>query len=168
MITRRVHRSVPHVWTRDPAIDRSDEEKVRTGFKSFLEDGELSHLPIRQGCRPTVFRVASLKRAHLQEVGRMAQIELSSLLARSGVTEGIAGLAMYELNDLVVSRGVISVENLQDESGRPVSLQFTDDGRGGKVLARETLEELSYVPLINELGLRILQLSMPDPTSGQG
>lgn len=165
MITRRVHKSIDHVWSRDPALDKSNEAEFAKAWEAFKKGGDVGLLPIREGQRPTVFRCVSLKRLHMLTLSDTAMLELKGLVRSGG--DGIVALAFLRVCDEVVARGVIGADNFCDEQGRQVSLTFVDDGRGGKLLSKDSLEDLHHVSLVNELGFRILEISMPDPTSGQ-
>lgn len=166
MITKRSHKRMAHVWSRDPALDTSDTARFEAGWTEFRKTGNLAALPLKEGQQPTVFEVMSLKRIHMLMLGDRVSADMASLM-RAGA-EGIAQLAFLRVCDQVVSYGVAEVRNLADADGRPTSITLVDDGRGGKMLSTETMEEIHYVSLINELGFRILELSMPSPTQGPG
>lgn len=166
MITRRVHKRVAHVWSKDPALDKSNEAAFAKAWKAFQEKGDVELLPLKEGQKPTVFWIGSLRRIHMLSLSDTSMLEIKSLL-RQGA-DGIVALAFLRVCDEVVARGLQSVDNFCDsETGAQISLQFIEDGRGGKLLSRDSLEDVCHVGLVNELGLRILELSMPDPTSGQ-
>jgi hypothetical protein len=164
MISKRTHLSRPHVWSLDPGLDTSSGFEAR--YAKFLESGDLAELPVLDGRRVTVFYVTSLRREEMLAMSDVAMADVR-ILTKAGMN-GIVGLAFLRTMDAVVSRGLQRVENWLDEAGRQIGLKFDDDGRGGKILAKETLEDLHYPGLINELGLRILEISMPGPTHGQG
>lgn len=167
MISKRQHLSRPHVWSLDPALDRSNGANgFEPRFKKFLDSGDLADVPVLDGRRVTVFYISSLRREDMLALSDVAMTDTRALIAAG--TGSIVGLAFLRTMDAVVARGLQRVENWLDEAGRQVSLKFDDDGRGGKILAKETLEDLHYPGLINELGLRILEISMPGPTLGQG
>lgn len=163
MISKRTHLSRPHVWSMDPGLDPKASEAC---WKKFFESGDLAELPVLDGRRVTVFYITSLRREEMLAMSDVAMGDVK-ILTKAG-TNGIVGLAFLRTMDAVVARGLQRVENWLDEAGRQISLKFDDDGRGGKLLAKETLEDLHYPGLINELGLRILEISMPGPTLGQG
>lgn len=161
MISRRVHRTVDHVWTEDPALDK-EAEGFAAKWRKFLETGNVDELPLKNGQRPTVFRLASLKREAVLQLSDIVHADVKSLV-RAG-NDRVIGLAFFRSFEAAVSRGLVGVQNFTDDAGRPVSLRFDDDG----LVHKETLEDLLYPELMRELGLRILEISMPGPTRGQG
>lgn len=167
MLQLRTHRTIEHVWSRDPALD-TKAEGFAEAWKKFLATGDLALLPLKNGARPVVWTLASLKREHkIHALSDLAAEKTRMLYRAGGGLEGIVGLSFLRGTDYLVSVGLTGVRGLQDETGRPV--EFLKNEKPGQPLAPETMEKLHLFGMhfINELGFRVLEISEPDPTSGQ-
>jgi hypothetical protein len=171
MITRLPHQEVEHIWSRDPALDRSHPEAFEAAWKKFRETGDAAALPTKNGATPAVWILSGLKRRHKLRNSPLS-MELSRRLMKNGMgIDGIMGEALLESHDFYVQVGLVAVRGYADEHGQPVVLARVDDGQGGKILSGDAMEDLHGRHLgthfINELGFRIREMSEPDPTSGQ-
>lgn len=164
MIQLRVHRVVDHVWSRDPALDKSDPARWSKAWTEFLETGSVAALPLRDGRQPTIWKLASLKREDRLRLGDLAQGKMADLLKNGSGLEGIIGLSFLRGSDQLVAAGLVGVVNLQDEHGRPAKFEINGHG-----VSKEQLDALHLLGMhfVNELGNRILEISEPDPTQGQ-
>lgn len=170
MISRRLHDQIDHVYSGDPALDKTKAAEYKKARAECLKTGKVELLPLKQGTQPVVWKLKALSRPEKLSVSGTALDKVLALVRGGAGSQGITGLAMLTVFDVVVMYGVVNASGLLDKDNRPMTLPFTDNGRGGKMLSGEALEELYLfgTEFIIELGLRILEITEPDPTSGQG
>ncbi len=165
MIVRRTYRNAIHVYSDDAALDKPrtprEDETQRDAparkawdeaWKRFRETGDLAALPLKEGQKPTVFHIASLKREHMELLGD----PLSDLRA-GNLGETLKKCAM------MVRWGLTGAKDFVDEGGTPVALEFNGEEGKDRILKVESLRDLYYPELILELGLRIYEVSTPSP-----
>ena len=143
MILHSLIRSVKHVWSMDPALDRSDLESFSAAWESFLKDGDLAKLPIKEGETPTVFTLEPLTRSEFVKIYGGGDIER--------VIEAVA-------------YGLQSVENLM-VNGEKFQIERIESG-GSKRVKGSCLDAFFDPVLFAELGTRIVEISRLHPTSG--
>lgn len=147
MLIRSTLKSVRHVWSQDPALDRSSlsEETFEKAWKQFLKTGDPSNLPVREGTKLAIFEFEPLSRKDYIRALNLAGLE--------------------QWNEAVAC-GLRSVQNFEID-GVPVQLERTEQG-GSKRLSGDSLDKIFDPMLFMELGLRILDASRLHPTHGQG
>lgn len=149
----RLAGNIRHVFSRDPAIDRTDEAKVAKALKHTRETGEPNGLPVKEGRKVALWHICGLSEP--------AYAELSLVRAKTGGTDD--QIAYVEAR-VAVSHGLVKVEDADGLDGRPLTLAF---GEGEtKVLKAESLRAIydRFGPkAIHELGQRIVDISNLDP-----
>lgn len=153
----RVKSLTPHVWTGDPALHwgETDEEKAaaKAGYKRFVETGDTSHLRLKDGARPTVWKLRSLPMLAYEDA-----IALVAAHSKRGLREA-------------ARRGIVSVENLTAHGGGKVDLRTEKDDGIPTVTVACLVELFDEVPhltdILDELGMRVLEVSNLNPTSGR-
>lgn len=165
MLQLQIHRTVEHVWSRDPALDKK-ADGYADAWKAAMASGKIDGLPLKAGAQPTIWRLASLRREHKLRLGELAYRHLVSSLKDGVGLDGFTGVSLLRESDMIIGFGLIGVAGLQDAQGRPTAI--TPQDKGG--LAADQLEMLHLfgAHFVNELANRILEISEPDPTSGQG
>lgn len=134
----------PYVLHDDPAID---VDSKAYDWPKFVETGDVSCLPTRDGCRPTVFMVRSLTRKQFQHV------------------QGIDDVGR-KANE-TVAYGVVSWKDFVDASGRALTPQ-TKKSDLGERLSDRTLDEIYSPALFSELAVLVWSLSSLGFSNGQG
>lgn len=137
-------KTADHVWSNDPAIDLTAAGCIEK-YQAAVKSGDVSGLPLKEGHRPTVWKLQRLTRR---------------LFLRLDGKKGIA--ADCEM----IAYGLVGVENLEID-GNPVVLKF-DKVDGVERLSPESLDVIFDPQLVNELAAHVILLSKLDPTSGQG
>jgi hypothetical protein len=129
-----------HVWTSDPAIDK---EHANFDADEYLKTGDMKFAPLRDGEKPTVFKIAPLSRKQWLDV-----------TSRDGLTERL---------DAAVSYGLRSVENLEI-NGSPFQLEHEQSSKGSRV-KQAYLDQIWDPELMTEIGAKVIQISKIDPLS---
>lgn len=145
MISKSLVGTVLHVWSQDGALDKSDPEQFGVAWAEFAKAGDVSKLPMRDGCRPSVFVLAPLTRKQFLRAYQHSGIE--------------------QVND-IVAYGLREVRDVEVD-GRPLELEREKSEVGQRATAA-TLDALFDPLLFGELSARILEISCIDPTRGQG
>lgn len=145
MIRRPITELKVFVWEKDKALDRRKPKEFAVAWKQFLEDGDAEKLPLREGCKPAVFKIAPLtmdQYLHCMELGKGARM--------------VAAAARY---------GVRSIDNVF-HGDRPFTLtdKHFDDTDLGPMVSDEAMQVLWIPDLIVALGGRVLEISNVDPT----
>lgn len=158
---------VLHIFTRDPALDRSTDE-IATATASAVakhnETGERGDLPLKNGRQPAVWSLLSLSERAYQAVTRTSLLEVQKVLPQG--LRAIFDMPLYTIRREAFRYGLVSVENVTGLDGRPLKLEPETEA-GVQVLAQKTVDELFrlYGPhLIGEIGQRVIDLSELDPT----
>ncbi len=138
MISVRSQELVTHIFSDDPALDKSHEQYLER-WDQFLKFGTPLP-PIREGFKPTSFRLRRLSRRQFQYVMGKAQSEQA--------TEAVA-LGLKSADDFYVGENPIVIETAKSEHGERVK--------------NEVLDRIYAFDLFGELGLRILSLSTAGP-----
>jgi hypothetical protein len=133
-----------HVWHLDPAIDYEAAGCVEA-YKHALRTGDVSGIPIREGCKPTVWKLQRLPRRVFLRV------------------DGAKGMAA---DQELVALGLVGVDNLTVDDV-PVVIR-TEKVDGVDRVTAECLDRIYDPGLFNELGAHVVILSKLDPSSGQG
>jgi hypothetical protein len=140
--------TVKHVWSMDPALDRSDPEKFDPCWDAFLKSGNPDDLApvILDGMQPAVFTLARLS--------RRAWLMVSAADGPKASDEAVA----------------CSLRDLSGFScdGEAVRLEFVTDAVGLKRVKASILDRIYDPLLFAELGMRVLQVSRLDPLSVSG
>lgn len=131
-----------HVYSMDPAID-TDDEKFAEAWRHMLETGDASRLPLREGRKPTLWRLRRLSR----------EAYLRVLESPAGARQTVEALAY----------GLAGVENWSRD-GKPVALKW-EKGDGGQRLTPDSLDAVFCPQVLPELAARILSLSNLRPLS---
>lgn len=139
MISRTLTGHRAHVWSMDPSIDRDHADY---NWEEFLKDGEMKHLPVREGERLTVFRLAPLTRMQMMRVMEMDGMQR----VNEAVAFGLRGADNYTVD------------------GESVVLEFKHQGDERRV-HEKSLNRVFDPMLFAELGSRILSISTLDPLS---
>lgn len=144
-----------HVWSEDPALDRSDPQRLAEGLARYRETEELGDLPLKPDRRPVLWRLRGLSMDAWED------------------TSGERNVA--RMCRLAVQRGLVAVEGAISaitDDGRPLTLRSDAAGPGGRErsLTYECAQDIHAISgaLVIELGARILELATPRPPSGQG
>lgn len=143
---------VKHIFSRDPAIDRTDEAKVTEALKHSRDTGEKNGVPVREGRTLAIWQLQSLSDRGYTELTRFSALN---------------GDANHPTRREALRRGLIAVEGALDEDGRPLRLEFQDGGPGGQVVTDATLDRIHriYGPrCVGELGQRVIDVTEADPT----
>lgn len=173
-IYARAHQTVDHVWSEDPAIDYprvtgnpEDDEKSKkafeTAFAEYKRTGDAKRLPFKDGEQPVLFRLRSLTHAQKLAVGDALTAAMQRVVA-IGNESVASNLLLYRPCSELVAVGLVDIVGMLNVDGSPLELEFED---GKKRVSRASMEKISHEALIIELGLRIREISSPDPTRGQ-
>lgn len=164
-IYARAHQEVVHIWSEDPSLEQPQSAEARRKFEErheeFKKTGDTTKLVYKPGETPVLFRVKSLTHAQKLRVGDVVSVAVARMQA-VGQGSIAATMLLYPPCAETVAYGLVKVEGMIDNDGSPLELK-----RAGDRLTDETMEKLSYNGLIVELGLRIYEISSPDPTRGQ-
>lgn len=171
-IYARAHQEIDHVWSEDPALDTDfdgldDEARkaklqaIDEGYAELRRTGSIAKLPLRNGMKPCVWKLKSLTHAQ--------KLQLSDAMSQAAAQAEMVGRrsmgakpVLYAPCAEAVAFGLVAVTGMLDNDGQPLKLE-----RVAGRLTPDTMEKLSYDPLIVELGARIFEISSPDPTRGQ-
>ena len=165
-IYARAHQKVTHIWSEDPAIEWSKDPSQDNGtteakYEDFKKTGDTTKLTYKPGQTPVLFELKSLTHAQKLRVGD----EIAVAAARRqavGENSIAAQMLLYVPCATLVAYGLVAAKGMLDDAGQPLELK-----RDGERLTEATMEALSYPSLIIEVGLRIHEISSPDPTRGQ-
>lgn len=154
MIKRRSYELTTYVSLLDGALDTGGD-KFLDQWKLFLEDGDVSHLPLKNGSRPTEFVLAPLTD---DEFVRVKQA-LGAIGDYAGTDRGpFARLLLADVWRELVARSLKVVRYLDGYELKIESNRMT----------AESIKGLYYPSLFEELGRRAMRVSDPDPSPGQG
>lgn len=139
IMNRSLTGTVKHICLEDPALDKSDK-----GFslEKFRADGDMAHMPCKDGQKPTVFHLKSLSMKRLQKLTSMRQLD------GSFSTEQLGEAVTY---------GLKRVDDMEVDGSR-VELKLETVG-GEEKVTRESAEAIFSIALFAELGYRILEIS---------
>jgi hypothetical protein len=170
----RVKGITPHVWSRDPALDRGtteeDSDAARAAYVNFISTGDRTGLVLRKDRTPVVWSLRSLSMRAWDEVSFAAESDVVKLVARlraGGISSRLLEQGTYRTYAEAARRGIVAVEGATDEKGKPISKLATEKHGDDTILTDACLEmlfDLFGPRLIGELGARILELSDLDPT----
>lgn len=146
MIRKSLGGVVRHVWSDDPALDKSDPDVFAAKWKAFLADGKVECLPVVEGGAPAVFEIAPLTRRQFLRIYNGG------------------GGALEQMSE-AVAYGLRSVKGFEVD-GRAPDVEKVDSDVG-KRLSAKCLDALFDPLLFAELGARVLEISRLDPTRGQ-
>lgn len=165
MIVKRTYRNAVHVWSEEtdiPKAANADEEKSEAfaakkaaweaAWKRFKETGEVGALPFKDGHKPTIWEIASLRLEQFNLIGN----PFADLLA-DNEPEARRKCA-------VITRwGLVGARDFVDEDGVPITLQFDGENTKDRILKVDSLRDIGHPDVIFELGLRIYEVSKPSP-----
>ena len=144
MLNIRTSTTRKYISQYDDAVDRKKLGKSTT-WQRFVEgDVEIDKIPIRAGCKPSIFTLRRLSRAQFLHV-----------LARPSV---------LEQSQEAVAYGLVGWENL----GNGSTVRETEDTDLGPRMTEKCLDEIFYPELIKELGPVVIGMSMLGPTRERG
>lgn len=165
MIVKRTYRNMAHVFSEETDIPRAanaEEAKSEAfaakksaweaAWKRFKETGDVGVLPFKEGHKPTVWEITSLRIEQFNLVGN----PVDDLVA--GNEDAARGKCA-----IIVRWGLTGVEKFVDENGAPVTLKFDGENTKDRILTVESLRDIAHPDLILELGLRIYEVSKPSP-----
>jgi len=147
-LLRRKTTPQEHIYSRDPALDASDPERLSRALKTFRDTGDRSELPLKNGEQPAIFRYVSLSQAGFYALGRASRGEMLSTAVR---------------------HALVGIDGVTGEDGRPLKLEFTDGPE--KMLTDASMAliwDYYRAGLLTELGERVIAECNMDPTLGQG
>lgn len=156
----RLNGRTNHIWSRDPALNASDEAALYAGLDEHHKSGDASKVPLVEGKQPVLWQLLSLTDRGYASLTRVSHHQVLSAIAGKDPTV-LAARAVYLERREAARRGVVGVEGYVDEDGRPFRLDFEKDGED-QVLTQKSIERLHrhFGPLlIGELGQRILDLT---------
>ena len=128
----------------DPALD---QDNPAFSWDEYFRTGDVKHLPMKDGFRPTWFTVKRLTPAQFRHV----------------MTQGSNFDRAFE----AVCYGLTGIDNFTGPDGSQVVVK-TKKSEVGPRLTDDTIEAIFSVDVINVLGIRILTMSNLDPTLAQG
>lgn len=143
MISKRLVSRIKHVWSKDPALDRSDPAHFDKAWAEFLKKGDLEILPLKGGEHPTIFEIAPLTRRQFERIGSMSGLEADT----EAVACSLRSVSGFEVDG---SNAVLEHEGPQSN----------------RRLTAASLDAIYDVYLFAELGRRILEISSLDPLAG--
>jgi hypothetical protein len=112
--------------------------------EKFAETLDLQYRPLKEGVKPTLYRLAGLKRAQDNEVRRAPP---------------------HERTQVCVAFGLRGIENAEDANGHPIVLKTKKAGLAGDRLDDSTLDKIYSPELFDELAMIIERLTKLDPLS---
>jgi hypothetical protein len=142
MIPYSTTSTTDHIFTCDTAIDRDSPD---LNVAQYIATHDAKYLPIKAGETPVVWKLRRLSRRGFLAVSGAPEHLQSHVACAYGI-DGVAGLLV---ND------------------QAVDLKY-DRGEAGKRLSEASLDAIFHPSLFNELGAVIINMSLPNPTSGQG
>jgi hypothetical protein len=148
MISRSLLADFRHVWSEDPALDKSNENY---SHEEFVRTGDFKHVPAKEGERLTIFILAPLTRVQFQRV--------QSVRAQGDVVNAAV---------MAVSYGLRGVQNFHDANGAEIEVKLQVDGEGERRVTSATLDAIYDIGLLAQLGARIISESTLRPKNGQG
>lgn len=128
------------MYEQDPAIDR---EHPDFNWDEYTKTFEEKHLPLREGCVPTVFTLRPLERKQFERCIKMP----SEQMASETIAYGLVGLDNFKRGE------------------ETVTLRYKKSDYGMR-LDGETLDKIFAPELFADLAPRIMSLSKLDPTRG--
>ena len=143
LIRRSLTASIPHVYSEDSALDKSDPSAFKEAWDKFLKQCDPKLLPVRDGSRLTVFTLRRLSKKQQEYVANLDGVRMCS----AAVALGLAGVTDFEVD------------------GRPIVLDFEPSDLGPRVKERQ-LEEMYDLGLFSQLAVRIMDVSRLDFTLG--
>lgn len=131
------------VWEDDKALDRK-AELFADAWKRYRESDDPSVLPVRDGCKLTVFKVAPLTPEQFMTVYDLQGMRMLSLAVRYGIR---------------------SVENFYvGETPIVIDDRAFEETDAGPLLGMTALNKIWLPELIAALGHRVIEVSKVDPT----
>lgn len=156
---------VNHVWSGDPALDHSDEEKLAAALKAYRDDGDVSKLPLKNGKRPIVWQLSSLSERAYRSLSRTSALQVQQAMAEQGLRHALMERATYAEASEAFRRGLVGAEGATDENGRPLAVEHE---KGKERLLTDECVEALYdrfgARLIHEAGMRVIDLCEVRPT----
>lgn len=164
-IYARAHQTITHIWSEDPSLNHEDPKddpgRFARAWEQFKKTGDTKVLPYLEGQTPCLWELRSITHAQKCQIGDAMAVAAGQAQA-VGLGSLVAKMLLYHPCAELVAYGLVGAKGLLDTDGHVVELKRVN-GR----LTAEVMEMLSYEPLIVELGLRIYEISSPDPTRGQ-
>lgn len=134
-------------WSGDPAFDKSDPEAWEQAYGKYLETGDTSSLPVREGQTPIKFHCRPLTREEFK-----------------GKDDFHNGTRRCEY---LLQHSLTRIEGLEGADGAPLG-DVTERVGGKAVVSSAVLDQLYQLQgefVIQELGTLIYKRSTADPLS---
>jgi len=127
-----------HIFSQDPAIEKVEDLADR--HQRYVDTGDVSHLPIRSGQKPAVFKMRHLR-------GSARRVLIDAVRVHDGVNMQVLGLCFR-----------LTVRAMLDSAGQEQKFAVEHDAKCGlPLLSENVFNQLDEIDdLVNELGFRAI------------
>lgn len=154
------------IYSMDPAIDRSDEEKADEALRHANEKGDTNGLPLKDGQLPVIWHLRSLSVDDYSQFVLSSAHQLQQAMANQRIRSAVLERTTFPEYLSAFALGLVKADGATDADGEPLRIEFDESG-GRRKVSKATLDAIFQrykAGLFVELGRQVIEACEVPPT----